>query len=403
MSRNNLVSILFQKLYSTEMLKKLDRYLITEFLPTFGLSLAVFSFVLLLQRLAKLFDLVATKGLPVSSVLELLALMFPTLLPLLLPISLLLSVLLAMGRLSSDSEITAMRSVGIGLSKNMKPVFLFSLAVFVLAAFTSLWVQPTSERRLRQALYDTLMNRINLSAEAGTFSQLSDGITLYAAGKGSKEGALKGIFLYSTQKPLENAVITAESGIIRSVGTGLALDLREVEIQQVTKGGNLQRTRAAESRITIPVPSPAPQSLKEEELPTSTLFSQGYLTGSENDSRLELQKRIALPFSCIVLGLLGASLGLHHDRSGKSRGVVLCLMLVFVYYSLHTFGLTMGKNKRMDPWLAMWLPNFVMGALALYAFLRKNREKPLPFERAMGAAVEKIHSALSSLAGKSAK
>ena len=82
-----------------------DGYLFFECLPTLGLSLAVFSFALLMQNMFKLADLVLAKGVPALEVGRLLLLTLPALMPLLLPVSLLLAVLLAMGRLSADSEI----------------------------------------------------------------------------------------------------------------------------------------------------------------------------------------------------------------------------------------------------------------------------------------------------------
>ncbi len=381
------------------MLKRLDRYVIAEFLPTFGLAIGVLTFILLIQRIAQLFDMVVAKGLPALEVAGLFLMVIPTLLPILLPVSLLLSVVLGMGRLSSDSEVTAMRSLGVGLGNNMKPVFAFSLAVGLFAAVVCLWLQPTAERRLRAAIYDTLMGGINLSTETGAFNQLSEGITLYASGKGEREGELRGIFLYSSKKPLEDSAITAQKGFIHAVDSGLALDLYEVEIQQVGTKGPVRRTRAKESQITIPVPSPTPKAMKENEMSTGEIYRRGYAEGSERMARIEFQKRLALPFACLVLGLLGATLGLHHDRSGKSRGVVVSLLIIFAYFAMHTFGLSAAKNGKLAPWLAMWLPNIATGLLAAYAFARKNRERAMPLEKTIAALAARAKGAFFRGAG----
>ena len=65
----------------------------------------------------------------------------------------------------------------------------------------------------------------------------------------------------------------------------------------------------------------------------------------------------------------------------RCNALALCLLVLFAYYVLLTVGNTMGKRGRMSAELAMWLPNLTLGALAIYAFVRKNRERPLPLEQ----------------------
>lgn len=368
------------------MLKTLDRYTYTECAPTFLLSLGVFTFVLLLHRLTKLSDMVIAKGVPVWEVGRLLLLALPTLMPILLPISLLLAVLLAMGRYSADSEIVAMRSCGIGLARNLHPVMVFSTAVMILAAVVSLWLQPLSAQQFRAALYQTVVNRINVSADAGTFTELASGITLFAKKLDGETGQLEGLFLHTASKPLPNATIIARTGTVSLTDNGIALDLIDAEIHQPGEApGEYRRTRAESCLVTIPLPSPETQVLAVEERTSFDLYQQSYVASVEPDAmreaRLEFHRRFALPLSCLVLGLLGGSLGMHHGRSGKSRGLALCLLVLFVYYALLTVGNTMGKRGRMPAELAMWLPNLTLGALAIYAFVRKNRERPLPLEQ----------------------
>ena len=145
------------------MAKVLNRYLFLECLPPLGISVAVFSFVLLMHRLLLLSDLVLTKGVAVIEVLQLLALAFPGVLSLLFPASLLLAVLFAVGRLSADSEIVAMRACGVGLAQNLRPVMLLAAGACALTAVASVWAQPFALRSFREFLYDSLRSRISLT------------------------------------------------------------------------------------------------------------------------------------------------------------------------------------------------------------------------------------------------
>ena len=125
-------------------MKILDRYLLTQAVPTFGLTLGVLAFVLVLHRLFLLADLVVARGVPLGVVFQVLVLALPALLPLLIPVSLFVSLLVTMGRMSLDHEVVAMRACGAGLAWNLRPVLLLSTALALLTATVSLWVQPAA-------------------------------------------------------------------------------------------------------------------------------------------------------------------------------------------------------------------------------------------------------------------
>jgi hypothetical protein len=75
--------------------------------------------------------------------------------------------------------------------------------------------------------------------------------------------------------------------------------------------------------------------------------------------------------------------------------VSLCLVVLLLYYALLTVGRTLGKDGALPPELAMWLPNFLLGALAVYAFARRNREAPLPLEEAVGSWLGRLRGLLA--------
>ncbi|MBI5445358.1 MAG: LPS export ABC transporter permease LptF [Deltaproteobacteria bacterium] len=378
----------------------LDRYLLTECLPTLGLSLGAFTFVILMHRLLKLADLVVAKGVPLGTVLELLALALPPLLPLLLPVSLLLSVLLAMGRMSADSEIVAMRACGVSLAENVRPVLALSAAVCLLAGGISLWAQPASTRAFKSLLYESVKNRLSVMTQAGIFTELAEGVTVYAEGLRSETEQLRNLFVYLEKAPSRGVWIFAEEGAISETQGGLRLDLRRGEMHQTPgRGMPYRRLRFATYELVISLPSAVAASLEAEETSTPDLFRAALGPGTTRDARLELHRRLAIPVSCLVLGILGAALGVHHSRAGKSRGFVVCLGVVFAYYTLLTAGRVLGQRGVFGPELAMWLPDLVLGAAAAYAFVRKSREAPLPLEDTVARLVRALARRVASARG----
>jgi lipopolysaccharide export system permease protein len=374
-------------------MRVLHRYVLGECLPTLGLSLIVFTFVLLMHRLFMLSNLVIAKGVPLADVLRLLALFLPALLPTLLPVSLLLAVLLAMGRLSADSEITAMRAGGLGLAENLKPVMTLSALVGILAAVTSLWAQPAAARAFQDALFRSVKNRITVTTEIGNFTEIIRGVTVYAERVDDRRGRLENLFLHLDRGTTRDVWVLAHSGELRDERGALGLILEDGEMHQGGGEKPYHRLRFGSYHLRLPMPA-ASRGPEMEEMTTPARAALAYGEKRDLEARMELNQRLALPVACLVFGLLGTALGLHHSRAGRSRGMALCLGVLLVFYSLLTSGRALGKGGVLPPEVAMWLPDLLLGSLALYAYFRKNKEAPLPLEDAIGRFLGRVRRRL---------
>jgi lipopolysaccharide export system permease protein len=94
--------------------------------------------------------------------------------------------------------------------------------------------------------------------------------------------------------------------------------------------------------------------------------------------RLELQRRFALPFACLVFALAGVPLGMQNQRSGKAGGYSLAIGVIIFYYILLSIGKNLGEKGLIDSFSAMWTPNIVFTVFGLYAFRMAAEERPLP-------------------------
>jgi len=93
---------------------------------------------------------------------------------------------------------------------------------------------------------------------------------------------------------------------------------------------------------------------------------------------IEIHKRFALPFSCLIFGLLGMSLGVYLRRGGRASGFMLSLIIVVLYFLLMHLAEEVCKGGNMPPGIGMWMPNGAMAALAVYLFYKSIKEKPFP-------------------------
>ncbi len=98
---------------------------------------------------------------------------------------------------------------------------------------------------------------------------------------------------------------------------------------------------------------------------------------------MALHRKFALPFACFVLAVIGLGLGVQHGRGGKLAAFVPGISVVFVYYVIEYGGRQMAKGQLMPGWLAVWLPNIVLGAAgaALLLWRARSADQPIRLSR----------------------
>ena len=92
--------------------------------------------------------------------------------------------------------------------------------------------------------------------------------------------------------------------------------------------------------------------------------------------QVELSKKFSLPFTCLLLGLIGAPLGIRSSRSGKSGGFMMALLVIMIYYIGMVTAQNFGKTGEVNPLLSVWIPNFILMVLAIYLSYKTQKETP---------------------------
>ena len=91
-------------------------------------------------------------------------------------------------------------------------------------------------------------------------------------------------------------------------------------------------------------------------------------------AKVEMNKMFAIPFACIVFGILGLPLGITNRRGGRSSGFSLSIAIILIYYVMINNGEHLADTGKVGPALAMWTPNFILLALGIYLLIRANRD-----------------------------
>jgi lipopolysaccharide export system permease protein len=377
----------------------LTRYLIAEILPPFFLGLLTFTFILLIARILKLVELIVTRGIPLTQIGRLFALILPTFLELTVPMAFLLAILLGLGRLSSDQELLALKSSGVSPAQILLPLIFVAANVSVLTLLLTTWVRPAAQSALKNELYDIAKTRIGTALREKVFNDDFPNILIYVEEIIPPGNVAQGILIIDKRDSTRDNIILGKVGLINTEEQTHTLSLRLFD------GSIYERDRArsdfSQTNFNIydfkldldeligptKMKDAAPKEMSLTRL-LETIDEKQAAGIIARPELMEFHQRIAFSFTPIVFCLLGVSLSLlpRTSRANRSWGVALCIVWLVIYYALLSFGKALGDRGAFHPFVALWFPNIVIGVIALHLFRKALYESPLLLQTKFDAA-----------------
>ena len=116
------------------------------------------------------------------------------------------------------------------------------------------------------------------------------------------------------------------------------------------------------SRARGPARGDRELSIEELHAKAEEMRAQGI---SPHNQVMEIHKKFSIPVACFVFALLGLALGATSRKDGKLAAFVLGIGVIFSYYVVMYGGEALAKGYWLPAWLAMWLPNFVLGVVGI--------------------------------------
>ena len=160
-------------------MKIIDRYLLRELIPPFFLGILIFTFVLLMSQILRLMELIVNKGVSLTTVLKMIAFLLPSILVLTVPMSVFLTCIVTFGRWSSDNELTAAKSGGIGLLRLSLPVLAFSVATYMLASYFIIYALPAGNQAFRRKMFEIVRTKASIGLQEKVFNDDFSGLVMY--------------------------------------------------------------------------------------------------------------------------------------------------------------------------------------------------------------------------------
>jgi lipopolysaccharide export system permease protein len=357
----------------------LDRYIFTELLSPFSLSLGALCFVMLTRELLRLVELLVAKGVGILSVLQVFAHLMPSFLVLTLPIAGIIASITAFGRLSFDKELVAMQTAGLSLMRLARPVLLFALLVFGLTVWLAQWGQPWSSTNLKKVALNLLRDQLVLALDRGTFNEPIPKVMIYVP-DGDPGQAPTGIFVSDERNADEPRIIVAQQyEVIMDASTDhISLRLQHGVIHsRPSQADQYEQVSFANYDLKLPL-SQSGYSATEERPSYDVIMAQLTQSQWRDPSALrrlmEYYKDLAFPTASLVFCLLGVPVGIASKRSGRVGGFAVGVLVVIVYYMLNIACEFLVTTASLPPFAGAWIPNGIFSLITVVWFYIMSRQ-----------------------------
>ena len=361
----------------------LTRYILREVITYALLGGVLFTFVLFMRYLLTLMELAVRGSASVGDVARVTAYLLPNLLTLTIPMAVLIGILLGLSRLSSDSEVTAMRACGMGVTSFLRILSIFAAFAWTAGLVNTLYLAPKAASALLQFEEERKSSQASFEVQPRVFYEDFKNYVLYVQDVHPGQGASlwRHVFLADLTQPATPHIVTAdEAYVLNSASQTIHLHLTDGSRHDVSPTNPNQYDISTFSSTDLPIQTGqqedahiARRDTPMQALDMSTLWQRARAPANSRPYSIELNRRFAFPTACFVLMLVGVPLGLSTNRGGKGTGFVLTLFLVFLYYFLSSVGVALATQGKLSPFIGVWGANLLFTAAGLLLVQQMSR------------------------------
>ena len=374
----------------------MDRWLIGQILPPMLFAISAFTVISL--SVGVMFDLIrkiVEFGLPLFLAIKVLFYSLPSFLVLSFPMAVLLSTLLAYGKLSANSELLALKSLGIKTSRIIAPAIALSIFMTGLTFYFNDNLVPASNKLAESTLRagigssfsgeigkDNIMfsrygsrieKRTNKPTKTNTY------LTHIFYASWFENNIMQGVTVLDFSRQDIQQILKANSAVFdKKNSSWIFSDGSIVSIDQGCQTTNIQFEKYRYPFVEGPldlarIPKDSTEMSLKQALEAERIYKE---TGNLKEIRriqVRIQEKFTLPCACLVFGLIGSSLGSKSNlRSSKSQGFGLSVILILIYYVISFVFSSFGVKGIFSPIFATWLPVLISMGGGLFLLRRAS-------------------------------
>ena len=369
--------------------KTIDRYIFSELLKIFLISIFAMTMILYLDKFLFLAEMIVNRGVSFIEMLMMMVYISPAFFAITIPMAVLMASVVTFNQFSVNNEWVAMKSCNWSFIELMKPVLFFSLFAYFLANIVMFWAVPWGNQSYKVLVYDIIKNRANVDIQPNVFNRDFKNLILLVK-EHHQNSQLKGVFIADTTNPEAPQIITSEKGVIYANPETLKIQLKlnNGTIHELSNDrGDYQTLNFDRYDINLSLPD-------TERLEKKALIGNKELSFTKIKDRIkemkakglptsgpevELSKKFSIPFTCLLFAILGAPLGIKSSRSGKSGSFGVTVAVIMIYYIGLILTQNMGRIGKIHAYTSVWIPNIILLFVVVYVVYKMQKELPFKF------------------------
>lgn len=359
--------------------KLLDRFILSQVIEVFIMGVCIFtSIIFASDTFLTLIKQISAFGIPFSVAFRIVILNLPSIIVMTIPLGVLLATVMTLNKLSLSSEITVLRSCGIGLNRIARPIFLFAVAMSLCCFVVNESIVPVMSKQAKDlALWSFSQTNIPDGKENFVFKEVNDSNSLkrlFYVGK-SEHKKLSNVTVLDSSKEGTIQILQAVEGKTNTEGW----NFYKGAIYTISSDGKILNTSLFDSfiaKFAVDLSKELNKNVSKEMnfiglIKYIATQNFGDNKNAKNALYIELYDKIALPLTTVALVLIGVPLAITPPRVRYNRGFLFSILIIFTYYLIRALSISFGKSGVLDPFLAAWMPNIILIVLGSYMYYRK--------------------------------
>ena len=309
--------------------------------------------------------------------------------------SMLLSTLLAYGKLSSNSELLALKSLGFTNRRFVLPAIILSVVMTFITFNFNDSIVPISNRIAENTMRSSLGKAF--SSEEGKhimfsrygsqydpsnneISKSQENLTHIFYAKYFRNNFMEEVTLLDFSQIGYEQILKAEKAEYNQKEN--LWDFYNGRLMVIQDNGETSTINFTTYKFPLgegpkelaKIPSNANDMTLSQALNAESLYKKAGNNKEARRMRVRIQEKFTLPSACLVFGLIGSSFGIRtNSRSSKSQGFGLSVLMIFGYYVLSFFSSSLGVKGILNPFLAAWFPVLFSISIAVFLLRRAGR------------------------------
>ena len=367
----------------------IDRYIFRELIKIFLITVGALTTVLYLDKFLFIAENIVNRGVSLWEVFLIIIYISPSYFSLTIPISVLVASVATFNQFSASNEWVAMKSCHLSFMQSMRPVLMFSFFTYIVAVINMVYALPWGNYSYKQKTFEIIKNRADINIKPNILNYDFKNLVILAK-KHEKKFEFRDVLIADTTQPKSPKIITANKAIILPNKESLKIRLKLTGGTIHESGDKIseyQTINFETYELTLSLPNSI--ELEKDALIGHRELSINLLLKQIKDfekkglptfaAKVELSKKFAIPFTCLLFGLLGAPLGIHSSRGGKSGSFATSIMVILLYYMGLIFAQNMGKSGQVEPYFAIWVPNIIIFCIIVYTSYKMQKDLPFNF------------------------